>query len=86
MMVVSDHHACKCDIRSGGERRRSHLRASTLASRSFTEDLITTLSRMSGLCLITRYSSFRYKDKTVKTAHVSQELGVRVHDLDRGIG
>src|SRR5882724_5854305 len=46
-------------------------------SDGITEDLITTLSRMSGLFVIARHSTFSYKGKAVKTAEVSRELGVR---------
>jgi adenylate cyclase len=46
-------------------------------SDGITEDLITTLSRMSGLFVIARPSTFSYKGKAVKTAEVSRELGVR---------
>ena len=44
-------------------------------SDGITEDLITTLSRMSGLFVIARHSTFSYKGKAVKTAEVSRELG-----------
>jgi adenylate cyclase len=46
-------------------------------SDGITEDLITNLSRMSGLFVIARHSTFFYKGKVVKTADVSRELGVR---------
>ena len=45
-------------------------------SDGITEDLITTLSRMSGLFVIARHSTVSYKGKAVKTAEVSRELGV----------
>jgi adenylate cyclase len=46
-------------------------------SDGITEDLITTLSRISGLFVIARHSTFTYKGKAVKTDQVSRELGVR---------
>jgi TolB-like protein/class 3 adenylate cyclase len=42
-----------------------------------TEDLITDLSRISGLFVIARNSAFVYKGKPVKIEQVSRELGVR---------
>ena len=42
-----------------------------------TEDLITDLSKVSGLLVIARNSVFTYKDKSVKIQEVGQELGVR---------
>ena len=46
-------------------------------SDGITEDLITDLSKISGLFVISRNSSFTYKGKTVKPEDVSRELGVR---------
>jgi adenylate cyclase len=46
-------------------------------SDGITEDLITDLSKLSGLFVISRNSVFLYKKKTVKPEQVSQELGVR---------
>jgi adenylate cyclase len=46
-------------------------------SDGITEDLITTLSRIAGLFVIARHSTFTYKGKAVKTEQVSRELGVR---------
>jgi adenylate cyclase len=46
-------------------------------SDGLTEDLITDLSRLSGLFVIARHSTFTYKGKAVKVQEVSQELGVR---------
>jgi adenylate cyclase len=46
-------------------------------SDGITEELITTLSRFSGLFVIARTSAFTYKGKAVKVAEVSRELGVR---------
>lgn len=46
-------------------------------SDGMTEDLITDLSRISGLFVIARHSVFTYKGKTVKVEEVSRELGVR---------
>ena len=42
-----------------------------------TEDLITDLSKLSGLFVIARNSVFTYKDKPVKVNQVAKELGVR---------
>ncbi|HEV2897040.1 MAG TPA: adenylate/guanylate cyclase domain-containing protein [Pseudaminobacter sp.] len=41
------------------------------------EDLITSLSKMPGLFVIARNSTFAYKGKTVDIRHVAKELGVR---------
>jgi len=42
-----------------------------------TEQIITTLSKNSALFVISRTSTFTYKEKSVKVQQVSQELGVR---------
>lgn len=42
-----------------------------------TEDLITDLSKISGLFVIARNSTFAYKGKSVDLRKVAQELGVR---------
>ncbi|WP_096457686.1 adenylate/guanylate cyclase domain-containing protein [Mesorhizobium sp. 113-1-2] len=42
-----------------------------------TEDVITDLSKVSGLMVIARNSSFAYKGKAVDVRHVARELGVR---------
>jgi TolB-like protein/class 3 adenylate cyclase len=42
-----------------------------------TEDLITDLSKISGLFVIARNSSFSYKGQKVKVRQVAEELGVR---------
>jgi TolB-like protein/Tfp pilus assembly protein PilF len=42
-----------------------------------TDDLITDLSKVSGLFIIARNSTFSYKGKSVKTRQVAEELGVR---------
>ncbi|WP_119462954.1 adenylate/guanylate cyclase domain-containing protein [Rhodospirillaceae bacterium SYSU D60014] len=42
-----------------------------------TDDLITDLSKISGLFVIARNSAFTYKSKAVKVQEVSRELGVR---------
>ena len=42
-----------------------------------TEDLITDLSKLSGLFVIARNSTFTYKGKSVKIGRVAEELGVR---------
>jgi TolB-like protein len=46
-------------------------------SDGITEDLITDLSKLSGLFVIARHSVFTYKGKAVKIAEVSKELGVQ---------
>ncbi len=46
-------------------------------SDGITEDLITGLSKLSGLFVIARNSVFAYKGKTLQPAQVSRELGVR---------
>jgi adenylate cyclase len=42
-----------------------------------TEDLITDLSKLSGLFVISRTSTFTYKGRAVKVGQVAEELGVR---------
>jgi TolB-like protein/class 3 adenylate cyclase len=42
-----------------------------------TEDLITDLSKISGLFVIARNSTFVYKGRSVPVRHVSEDLGVR---------
>ena len=46
-------------------------------SDGMTDDLITDLSKVSGLFVIARNSVFTYKGKPVKVQQVAQELGVR---------
>src|SRR5262245_4776942 len=46
-------------------------------SDGMTEDLITDLSKVSGLFVIARNSSFAYKGKSVKVQEIGRELGVR---------
>lgn len=46
-------------------------------SDGITEDLITDLSKISGLFIIASHSTFSYKGKSVKIRHVAEELGVR---------
>jgi TolB-like protein/rhodanese-related sulfurtransferase len=46
-------------------------------SDGITEDLITDLSKISGLFVIARNSSFVYKGRSVKVREVAEELGVR---------
>ena len=41
------------------------------------EDILTTLSKLSGLSVIARNSSFAYKGRTVDVRQVARELGVR---------
>jgi TolB-like protein/class 3 adenylate cyclase/Flp pilus assembly protein TadD len=42
-----------------------------------TEDIITDLSKLSGLFVIARNSSFQYKDRSVDVKTVGRELGVK---------
>jgi adenylate cyclase len=49
-----------------------------------TEDLITGLSKVSGLFVIARNSSFTYKGKPVKVREVGRDLGVR-YVLEGGV-
>jgi TolB-like protein/class 3 adenylate cyclase/Flp pilus assembly protein TadD len=46
-------------------------------SDGITDDLITDLSKISGLFVIARNSTFTYKGKAIKIQQVSEELGVR---------
>jgi TolB-like protein len=46
-------------------------------SDGITEDIITELSRFSGLFVIARNSSFSYKGKSVDVRQITRELGVR---------
>jgi adenylate cyclase len=46
-------------------------------SDGITEDIITELSKISGLFVIARHSAFIYKGKSVSLRQVGQELGVR---------
>jgi adenylate cyclase len=46
-------------------------------SDGMTEDLITDLSKISGLFVVARNSTFTYKGKPVKIRQVAEELGVR---------
>jgi adenylate cyclase len=46
-------------------------------SDGITEDIITDLSKVSGLFVVARNTAFTYKGKSVKVREVSQELGVR---------
>ena len=46
-------------------------------SDGITEDIITDLSKVSGLFVVARNTAFTYKGKTVNVKQVSQELGVR---------
>jgi adenylate cyclase len=46
-------------------------------SDGMTEDLITDLSKLSGLFVIARNSAFTYKGKAVKVQEVSKDLGVQ---------
>ncbi|HUE46726.1 MAG TPA: adenylate/guanylate cyclase domain-containing protein [Aestuariivirgaceae bacterium] len=46
-------------------------------SDGISEDIITDLSKLSGLIVIARNSSFAYRGKAVPTRQVAEELGVR---------
>lgn len=46
-------------------------------SDGITEDIITDLSKISGLIVIARNSAFVYKDKAFSVPHVCRELGVK---------
>jgi adenylate cyclase len=46
-------------------------------SDGITEDIITELSKISGLFVIARHSAFIYKGKSISLRQVGQELGVR---------
>jgi len=46
-------------------------------SDGITEDIITDLSKLSGLVVISRHSTFVYKEKSISARQVSQELGTR---------
>ena len=46
-------------------------------SDGMSEDVITDLSKIPGLLVISRNSSFTYKGKSVKTRQIAEELGVR---------
>ncbi len=48
-------------------------------SDGITEDIITDLSKISGLFVIARNSVFTYKGKPIKVQQAAQELGVEVH-------
>ena len=49
-----------------------------------TDEIITALSKVPGLFVISRQSTFTYKGKTVKVTQVSEELGVR-YVLEGGV-
>ena len=49
-----------------------------------TEEIITALSRVPGLFVIARHSTFTYKGKAVKVNQVSEDLGVR-YVLEGGV-
>ena len=46
-------------------------------SDGMTDDLITDLSKVSGLMVISRNSTFTYKGKPVQIKNVAQDLGVK---------
>jgi adenylate cyclase len=52
-------------------------RSQELFADGMTEDLITDLSKISGLFVISRNSTFVYKNQSVNIAKVAEELGVR---------
>src|SRR6476620_7828408 len=45
-------------------------------SDGITEDLITDLSKVSGLCVVARHTAFTYKNRPVNVQEVGRELGV----------
>jgi adenylate cyclase len=53
-------------------------------SDGITDDIVTDLSKISGLFVIARNSVFTYKGKAVKVQDVSRELGVR-HVLEGSV-
>jgi TolB-like protein len=53
-------------------------------SDGMTEDLITDLSKISGLFVVSRSAVFRYKGKGVSPEQVSRELGIR-HVLEGSV-
>jgi len=53
-------------------------------SDGITEDIITDLSKISGLFVIARHSVFTYKGKAIKITEVGKELGVR-HVLEGSV-
>ena len=53
-------------------------------SDGITEDIITDLSKISGLFVIARNSSFKYKGKSVDVRKVARDLGVR-HVLEGSV-
>jgi TolB-like protein len=46
-------------------------------SDGMTEDLMTDLSKISGLLVISRNSTFAYKGKSIETKQIAEKLGVR---------
>jgi TolB-like protein/class 3 adenylate cyclase len=58
-------------VNVGGDQEQEYF------SDGMTDDLITDLSKVSGLFVIARNSVFTYKGKPVKVQRVAQELGVR---------
>ena len=58
-------------VNVGGDQEQEYF------SDGMTDDLITDLSKISGLFVIARNSVFTYKGKPVKVQQVAQELGVR---------
>jgi adenylate cyclase len=58
-------------VNVGGDQKQEYF------SDGITDDLITDLSKVSGLFVIARNSVFTYKGKAVKVQQVAQELGVR---------
>ncbi len=53
-------------------------------SDGITEDIITDLSKVSGLFVVARHSSFTYKGKAVRVQDVGRDLGVR-HVLEGSV-
>src|SRR5439155_8106283 len=57
-------------INMSGDREQEYF------SDGITEDIITDLSKVSGLFVVARNTAFTYKSKTVKVEQVGQELGI----------
>ena len=53
-------------------------------SDGITEDIITDLSKISGLFIVARNSSFKYKGKSVDVRDVGRDLGVQ-HVLEGSV-
>ena len=61
----------------GRESRMSDDKAQEYFADGISEDLTTQLSQLSGLLVISRTSTFRYKGKNIDVRQIARELGVR---------